>query len=211
MALSTLTRSTPTALRTLHRVLSTKSTNTQQAHIIYSNPRRGRAAAMSVLAIAQAGFWTSATILAQQVPEPILGPAWSVGGFGLSAAFGLLINTYLKRSVSEIALLNGPAIRVTAHAFGGVAARPVTMRAADVKAGAQKDDDNERYWTFANRSEGASTLYYVVDMNSGVVDRDAVRAIVKGGEHLMVFSHKRDAGQMRQRWEQWKEASADHR
>lgn len=180
-------------------------------HCIYTNPRRMRSAAMTLLATGQAGFWASTAYLAHQIPEPLIGPVWTYAGFGLSAAFAALVATYLRRSVAEMALIeaSGPALRVTPHGIGGMLGSPVVIPATELVSGPGGDDPKQRYWTFARRAEGIK-LYYIVDVKKGVQDEDAVKAVVKGGEHLLAFSHRRDAAVMKERWRQWKDANRDN-
>lgn len=205
MALRLAARRLPPSLRTLSTLPSTPST---PVHRIYSNPRRLRSAAMTVLATGQAGFWASAAFLSHQVPDPLLGPVWTYAGFGLSAAFAALIAAYLRRSVAEMALVeaSGPALRVTPHGLAGLLGNPVNIPASELVCGPGGDDPNHRYWTFARRGQGI-TLYYIVDVHRGVQDQDAVKAVVKGGEHLLAYTHRRDAAIMKERWHQWKETN----
>lgn len=163
---------------------------------------------MTLLAAGQATFWASAAYLSQQAPEPLIGLQWTYAGFGLSAAFAGLIVTYLRRTVAEMALVeaSGPAVQVTPHGLAGLLGTPVVIPASDLIAGPRGDDPQQRYWTFA-RKGGAVTLYYILDVRKGVADEDAVKAVVKGGEHLLVYSHKRDAGIMKRRWQEWKDTA----
>ncbi|PXF47661.1 hypothetical protein BWQ96_02523 [Gracilariopsis chorda] len=183
------------------------SSSTRSAHIIYNNPRRLRAAGMTLLAVGQAGFWGMATALAQQAPEPLISSGWTVAGVGLSAAFAAMVNAYLRRNVAEIALLNGASIRVTAHSFGGMLSTPVVFTPHTIVRGPKRDDPSERYWTFGVKSSSPRPFYYFVDTSHGVLDRHALAALVNGGEHLMAFSHKRDAQIMTSRWHQWQQIS----
>lgn len=164
---------------------------------------------MTLLAAGQAGFWASAAYLSQQAPEPLIASQWTYAGFGLSAAFAALIATYLRRSVAELALIqaSGPALRVTPQGLAGLLGSTVVIPAKDLIAGPVGDDPKQRYWTFATKGPGLR-LYYIVDTRKGVHDQEAVRAVVKGGEHVLLYSHRRDATIMKQRWQHWKDTSA---
>ena len=204
---------TKTSIPLHFRYLSTKPTNSnlEQSNldnpVIYNNPRRGQSAAMTVLAIGQAGFWASAAALGQSVPDPILSPGWTVAGFGLSAAFFAMINAYLRRNIAQISLIDGPSLEVITHSLGGRLRSPVLIKAADIIPGPHRDKTSERYWTFGvKRGEHRSSYYYIIDRHQGVIDSEAVAALARGGDHLMVYAHKRDAGRMQTRWKQWRHA-----
>lgn len=195
------------SLPPLSRSLST-TPSSAAAYTIYRNPRRLRSAGMTLLAAGQASFWASAAFLSQQAPEPLIGVQWTYAGFGLSAAFAGLIVTYLRRSVAEMALVDasGPAVQVTPHGLAGLLGTPVLIPAKDLIAGPGGDDPQQRYWSFARKGPGVR-LYYILDVKNGVTDEEAVKAVVKGGEHLLVYIHKRDAGIMKQRWKDWQETA----
>ncbi|KAI0565350.1 hypothetical protein FGB62_19g139 [Gracilaria domingensis] len=200
--------STISITRNAIRSFSAASYADTSAHIIYRNPRRLRAAGMTVLAIGQAGFWGTATTLAQQASEPLISSGWGIAGFGLSAAFAAMVSAYLRRNVAEVALLNGACIRVTAHSFGGMLSDPVVVKPNQLIAGPHRDSVKERYWTFGvSSTKSRRPFYYFVDTKNGVLDAPAMAALVNGGEHLLAFSHKRDANIMRTRWHQWEQAS----
>lgn len=140
------------------------------------------------------------------MPEPLISSAWTFGGFGLSAAFAGLIATYLRRNVADLCLVDthsGPGILLRAHSFVGVG-KEHFIPAREIVGGECKD--GERYWTFARQGNGLR-LYYIVDVNHGVQDMEAVKAVASGGTDLLVLSHRRDAGRMRRRWEEWKEGA----
>lgn len=194
-------------VRTLYHLRPTIQTRLShtQPHKIYSNPRRLRSVGITSLAIAQASFWATATSLSHQSTIP-LPPASTLLGFGLSAGFGALIAAYLKRTVAHIELLDGARVKVVAHSVAGLFSAPVIIDANELVPGPKADDPAERYWTFGLRGAGR-TYFYIVDMKQGVLDRQALAAVAKGGEHLLVFSHKRDAMFMQGRWEQWQKSS----
>lgn len=181
------------------------------AYTVYHNPRRLRSASMTALSISQASFWAGASYLSQQVAEPLISPTWTVAGFGLSAAFSAMIAAYLRRNVVNISLVNGPAVRVTAHNFAGIINQPIDIPASHIVAGPHKDSSKERFWTFGVRGASGRVFYYIVDTQRGVIDRDAIGAIARGGDHLMAYSHKRDAGLMQTRWNQWQQTKLDPR
>lgn len=109
--------------------------------------------------------------------------------------------------MSKLELLDaqgGVGVRVQTHGLlgGGGKGGGLLIPARELVGGVAKTDD--RYWTFARRGEGVR-LYYIVDMERGVVDSEGVEAVVGGGEMLMVLVHKRNAGRMRKRWKEWKE------
>lgn len=175
-------------------------------HEMYNNPRRGRAAGLTALAAGQATFWGITSTLTSQIAEPLFSPVYTYAGFALSAAFVALISSYLRRSVAHVALVDGPCLVVTPHAVAGLRASPVLVPAAHLVAGVRKDDAGERYWTLGVKtSEQKRPFYYIIDTNHGVVDRRALAAAVRGGHHLLAFSHKRDAEMMKQRWQIWKD------
>lgn len=158
---------------------------------------------LAALAGSQATFWGIAAYASQTAPEPLVGGAWTVGGFGLSAAFVGLIVTYLRRSVAEVAVMDGAGgikVRVTTHGFG----REEVIPAREIVGGVGGRE--ERYWTFARKGEGLR-LFYIVDMEYGARDLEGVKAVVGGGDMLMALAHKRNAGRMRRRWEEWKEGT----
>lgn len=101
---------------------------------------------------------------------------------------------------------SGPALQVTPHGLAGLLGKPVVIPAKELIAGPAGDDPKQRYWSFARKGTGMR-LYYIVDANKGIQDEEAVRAVVRGGEHLLVYSHKRDATIMKQRWQEWKETA----
>lgn len=191
--------------RVLQRALSTGVQ--PRGALVYQSPGRVRAAAVSALAVGQAGFWGSAAAMAATAPEQLLGPAWSMAGFGLSAAFVGMVNAYLRRSVAEMTVVSGaagPHLEVTAHAFGGMLRKPKVIEAAHILPGPKGADPAERYWTFGvSEKEDGPRFYYILDTAKGVCDPEALAAVVRGGEHLMVLSHRRQAGEMRQRWLSW--------
>lgn len=80
----------------------------------------------------------------------------------------------------------------------------LVILARELVGGVAKRDD--RYWTFARIGERVR-LYYIVDRERGVMDSEGVEAVVGGGEMLMVLMHKRNAGRMRKRWNEWKEGT----
>ncbi|CAN8069204.1 unnamed protein product [Agarophyton chilense] len=195
-----------TVTRNVLRRFSTAHQPDTSAHVIYRNPRRLRAAGMTALAVGQAGFWGTAATLAHQAPEPLISTGWGFAGFGLSAAFAALVNTYLRRNVAEIALLNGASIRVTSHSFGGMLSDPLVVEPHGLIAGPHRDSQKERYWTFGvSSSKSRRPFYFFIDTKNGILDPAAMAALVNGGEHLLVFSHKRDAQIMRNRWRQWEQ------
>lgn len=185
------------------RVLHHVRANHSHPLVIYNNPQRLRAAGMTFVAATQAAFWASATTLAHQFPDPLLTPAWSVAGFGLSAAFIAMVRAYLRRNVAEMSLVDGPSLSITAHSFCGFLRTPVVVPADDVIPSPKKDDVSERYWTIGIRQPSGRKFYYIVDTTNGVLDQTALSAAARGGDHLLVFSHKRDGGLMRHRWQEW--------
>lgn len=196
------------ANRLFVRCLSNAARDSGEAHIVYKASRRAHAIGVSALAGTQAGFWAYSAYLSQQVAEPLLGVQWTVAGLGLSAAFAGMIHAYLKRSVTEVALVgrNLTALRVTTHAFGGGTSTPVEISVENIVPGAKKDDPSERYWSFgAKRQNKTSAFYYIIDTKKGVQDPEALGAIARGGQHLMVLTHQRRADEMRKRWKNWEE------
>lgn len=178
---------------------------------LYKNTRRLQSVGLTTLALGQAGFWASATNLtasnlSAQVADPLIGPTWTVIGFGLSAAFALMTSAYLRRSVAHLHVRNGPVVRVIPRNIFGMLAAPVDVNAKDLVAGRfSTSGRTERHWSFGVKLPSGRTFYYILDMNAGVVDRDAILALAKGGEHFMAWSLKRDALAMKQRWQEWRD------
>lgn len=178
---------------------------------LYTNPRRLHSLGLTSLAVGQAGFWASATNMSTQVVDPMFGAGWTVFGFSLSAVFALMMSSFLRRSVAHLHVLNGPTVRVVSRNLFGTYSAPVDIAARDLIAGRRADTiERERHWTFGVKLPSGRTFYYIVDMSSGVVDRDAIHAIAKGGEHFMAWSLKRDAHVMKQRWQDWRSDSPTH-
>lgn len=173
--------------------------------LVYRRHRRGYAFFMSALAGTQASFWGYTAYLSQQVPNALLSPPWTLGGLVLSTAFAGMVHLYLRRSVAEISILDGSAqrLQVSTHAFGGRIGKPVDLDLGDIVGGPKKDDADERYWTFAVRREGRTSLHYIVDTRKGVVDAPALAALARGGEHVLALAHRRRAAEMQGRWQEW--------
>lgn len=176
-------------------------------YMMYSNRRRCQSAGLTTVAAGQAMFWASTSSLSMQTADPLLGPGWTLFGFGLSAAFGVMVSSYLRRMVAHVELLNGPVVRVTPHTLAGLLGFPVDIPAADIVPGPHGDDEKSRHWTFGVRMPSGRTFYYILDMKAGVVDREGLSAVVRGGEHFMAWSLKRDAVQMKGRWQKWRNDS----
>lgn len=176
--------------------------------IVYKRVRRGHSFLLSALAGTQASFWGYTAFLTQQTPDPLLSSTWTIGGLGLSVAFGAMVNAYLKRNVAEVSIVHGSTerVRVATHAFGGRISKAVLIEPSAIIGGPKKDDPQERYWTFAHDRPGLK-LYYIVDTAKGVQDRAALAAIVRGGEHFLALAHKRRAAEMRDRWRAWEAES----
>lgn len=173
-------------------------------YTMYSNKRRFQSFGLTAVALGQAAFWGSASNMSSQMADPVLGPTWTIFGFGLSGAFGMMVTAYLRRMVYEVQLLNGPVVRVTPHTIAGMLGYPVDIAAEDIIPGPQGADPKQRHWTFGVKSSTGRTFYYILDMKVGVVDRDGLAAVVKGGDHFMAWSLKRDAEIMKRRWQQWR-------
>ena len=177
--------------------------------LVYRRIRRGHSLMMSGLAGAQASFWAYTAYLTSQAPEPLLSPAWTVGGLGLSVAFAAMVNAYLTRSVAEISIIHGAneQIRVITSAIGGRLSDPVLIDPSKITGGPHKDSAKERYWTFAIKPEGKhSKFHFIVDTSRGVQDKVALAALARGGEHFLALSHKRRAAEMKERWSTWQRA-----
>lgn len=167
---------------------------------------------MSALAGTQASFWAYTAYLTHHAPDPLLSQGWTVAGLGLSAAFAGMVHVYLKRNVAEISIVHGSTerIRVITHGLGGITSAPVLLDPAEIVGGPNKDKSTERYWTFAHDSKGVRTkLFYIVDTSKGVIDRTALAAIARGGEHFLALAHKRRAAEMRNRWRAWEQAEKE--
>lgn len=141
--------------------------------------------------------------------EPLILPIWTVGGAGLSVLFVGMVNMYLKRLVASLSVEQGDGslLRVVTHSFWGALRAPVEIETRYIVGGPKKDAKEERYWTFGVQPESASTVfYYIVDMKYGVLDQEAVSAICsspRGGSLLLILAHRRQAEEMRARWQEW--------
>lgn len=183
-----------------------KQCSSVPTYTMYSNRRRWQSFGLTAVAVGQAGFWASASNLSFQISDPILGTPWTLLGFTLSGVFGVMVTAYLRRMVDKVQLLNGPVVRVTPHSIAGMLGYPVDIPAAEIVPSPHRDDPKQRHWTFGVKTASGRTFYYILDMKVGVVDRDGLAAIVKGGDHFMAWSHKRDAEIMRNRWQQWRKS-----
>lgn len=173
-------------------------------YTMYSNKRRFQSFGLTAIAVGQAGFWGSASNISSQLADPLLGSTWTLFGFCLSGIFGVMVTAYLRRMVCEVQLLNGPVLRVTPHSIAGMLGYPVDIPAAEIVPSPRGADPKQRHWTFGVKSATGRTFYYILDTKVGVADRDGLAAVVKGGEHFMAWSHKRDAEIMKRRWQEWR-------
>jgi hypothetical protein len=178
---------------------------------VYSFVRRASNIGISAVAVLQSGFWLSATYITAFGSDPVLSPLITAGGTALSFVFVGMVHAYLSRSVARISVLGvaGTKLAVTAYSFGGSLRAPDVVEVSHLVGGPKKDDEKERHWTFGvqPRADG-STYYYVVDRKQGVLDDEAVRAICstpRGGSKLMILAYKRQAGEMKNRWNDWEQ------
>lgn len=172
----------------------------ERSQVLYHNPRRLESVGLTMLAGGQVTFWSYATVVSTHTPDPVLGTVWSASGLGLSALFVLLITTYLRRLVAHVHLINGPVIRVTTHRLGGMLGKSFDVPALRIVSGGKTDS---RHLTFGIKTRNEKTLYYHVDMKSGIKDRVGLAAIADGGDHVVKWAQKRDAESMQRRWREW--------
>lgn len=207
---SQLRQASVQATQSRHSPTQSKGKNMRNAvssippYEIYTNARRMQSVGLTTLALGQAGFWASATNVSTQLADPLLGPTWTLFGFGLSAGFAFLITAYLRRSVSQLEVLNGPSIRIITRNLCGTETAPFEIAAKDILPGRHAEGSKERHWSFGVKLPSGRKYFYIVDMTAGVVDREGIAAIAKGGEHFMAWSLKRDALVMKERWQHWR-------
>lgn len=175
--------------------------------LVYRRVRRGHSLLMTGFAGTQGFFWGYTAYLSSLVPDPLLSTGWTLAGLGLSTAFAVMVQAYLKRSVAEISILHGSneRVRVVTNAMGGRLSPPVILDPGKITAGPNKDSPKERYWTFAVKQDGykAIKFHYIVDTARGIKDTEAMASIARGGEHFLALAHKRRAKEMRDRWHKW--------
>lgn len=180
--------------------------------LVYKHGNRMQGMGISAIAIVQTGFWASTAYAATGIVDPLISPLWATGGVGLSLVFVAMVHAYLRRSVAALSVIgtNAAEVRVRTRGFGGYMRSAETIQTKNLVGGPHGDNSKERYWTFAEkRTTDDRPFFFIVDTKHGMLDQAAVAAICstqEGGSKLMVLAHKRQATEMRRRWNDWEKA-----